>query len=225
MAALYVDAIRTVQPTGPYLLGGWSFGGAVAFEMAQQLRSRGEQVALLALFDSWSPSLGQDATGRDDVAELNLDFLREAGEIFGLKLDLTDEAVRRMGQEEALEYLLSEARKANVATVGPRQIRGLRDVYFQNVRSGRNYVPRPYDGPVTLFTAKDHPLPASAPKDHGWGALTTRALELYEVPGDHYTLLRRPLVEHLAELLRKCLARMRNAETSSTSTGNDSTTR
>ena len=57
LAALYVDAIRTVQPAGPYRLGGWSLGGTIAFEMARQLRSRGEEVALLALFDSWTQSV------------------------------------------------------------------------------------------------------------------------------------------------------------------------
>lgn len=57
MAAEYVRAIRGVQPEGPYRLGGWSFGGAVAFEMARQLRAAGARVDLLALLDSWSPSL------------------------------------------------------------------------------------------------------------------------------------------------------------------------
>lgn len=57
MAAEYVRAIRTVQPEGPYRLGGWSFGGAVAFEMARQLRRSGARVDLLALLDSWSPAV------------------------------------------------------------------------------------------------------------------------------------------------------------------------
>jgi thioesterase domain-containing protein len=61
MAAGYVRAIRTVQPEGPYQLGGWSFGGAVAFEMARQLRAAGDRVDLLALLDSWSPSLSEPA--------------------------------------------------------------------------------------------------------------------------------------------------------------------
>lgn len=61
MAAEYVRAIRTVQPKGPYRLGGWSFGGAVAFEMARQLRAEGARVDFLALLDSWSPQLS-DAT-------------------------------------------------------------------------------------------------------------------------------------------------------------------
>src|SRR5262249_47406289 len=55
MSTRYLQAMRAVQPIGPYLLGGWSLGGVVAFEMAQQLRKSGEEVGLLALIDSAVP--------------------------------------------------------------------------------------------------------------------------------------------------------------------------
>jgi acyl transferase domain-containing protein/thioesterase domain-containing protein/ubiquinone/menaquinone biosynthesis C-methylase UbiE/acyl carrier protein len=55
MASGYVKTAKAVQPTGPYLLAGWSLGGQIAFEMAHQLTDRGEKVALLVLFDSVLP--------------------------------------------------------------------------------------------------------------------------------------------------------------------------
>src|SRR5262249_30894375 len=55
MAALYIKEIRTLQPEGPYFLGGGSSGGVIAFEMAQQLHAQGQQVALLVLFDTYFP--------------------------------------------------------------------------------------------------------------------------------------------------------------------------
>lgn len=70
MAAEYVRAIRTVQPEGPYRLGGWSFGGVVAFEMARQLREAGARVDLLALLDSWSPELSGAAMTEEEVFDL-----------------------------------------------------------------------------------------------------------------------------------------------------------
>src|SRR5207245_8817734 len=57
MAAHYIDELRTVQREGPYFIGGYSFGGMVAYEMAQQLRERDEQVGLLALFDTYPGNL------------------------------------------------------------------------------------------------------------------------------------------------------------------------
>lgn len=55
MASHYIEAVRFIQPRGPYYIGGWSFGGLVAFEMAQQLLSSGHQVALLAMLDTLAP--------------------------------------------------------------------------------------------------------------------------------------------------------------------------
>ncbi|AGC46603.1 3-oxoacyl-ACP reductase [Myxococcus stipitatus DSM 14675] len=53
----YIDAIRRVQPHGPYVLGGYSFGGLLAFEAAQQLKQRGEEVQHLIMFDTYPPEL------------------------------------------------------------------------------------------------------------------------------------------------------------------------
>jgi thioesterase domain-containing protein len=66
MASLYVDAIRSVQPSGPYLLSGYSGGGVIAFEMARQLRQQGQETALLAMIDTLCPVV---PTRHHDVGE------------------------------------------------------------------------------------------------------------------------------------------------------------
>jgi amino acid adenylation domain-containing protein len=68
LAAAYLSALRQVQGSGPYLLGGWSFGGLVAWEMARQLAASGEEVALLALLDTSLPQGAMDFTGLDAAA-------------------------------------------------------------------------------------------------------------------------------------------------------------
>jgi hypothetical protein len=78
LAARYIEALRAVQPPGPYLLGGWSMGGLVAFEMAQQLRQQGQQVALVALIDTWAEAHGQEFTTEDWTALLN-SFAQRSG--------------------------------------------------------------------------------------------------------------------------------------------------
>ncbi|WP_253910536.1 non-ribosomal peptide synthetase, partial [Pyxidicoccus fallax] len=73
MAARYLEAVREVQPEGPYLLGGWSMGGRVAYEMARQLEARGEAVGLLVVIDA----RGQDAEVRrteEQEVEVVLEF-------------------------------------------------------------------------------------------------------------------------------------------------------
>ena len=70
MAAYYIQAMQTVQPTGPYLLGGWSMGGVVAFEMAQQLHAQGQPVALLAMLDGRIPTPDDDVSGAGRRSDL-----------------------------------------------------------------------------------------------------------------------------------------------------------
>jgi pimeloyl-ACP methyl ester carboxylesterase len=65
MARRYLEALRRVQPEGPYLLGGWSMGGLIAFEMVQQLQSAGQEIALLALLDSQTPA----SFGETDISD------------------------------------------------------------------------------------------------------------------------------------------------------------
>ncbi|HEU4322800.1 MAG TPA: amino acid adenylation domain-containing protein [Roseiflexaceae bacterium] len=77
MAALYIEAICAQQPAGPYLLGGWSLGGVVAYEMARQLQARGEEVALLALIDTEAGSIGQAPLEADAAEWLSAMFAHD----------------------------------------------------------------------------------------------------------------------------------------------------
>lgn len=76
MACDYLDQIRGIQPGGPYLLLGWSFGGLVADEIASQLQSQGECETLVALLDSY-PSDQQSSPHIPDDSELLADLLKE----------------------------------------------------------------------------------------------------------------------------------------------------
>ena len=79
MATHYIEAMRGVQPSGPYLLGGWSFGSLVAFEMAHRLVADGSEVALLAFIDMGIPV--DDSLGRQDTAALLVNMVKSfAGE-------------------------------------------------------------------------------------------------------------------------------------------------
>ena len=83
MATHYINALRTVQPAGPYHLGGWSMGGVIAFEMAQQLHAQGQEVDFLALLDARVPTSHDSFEGENFEARLLADFIR----YFGLSLE------------------------------------------------------------------------------------------------------------------------------------------
>ncbi len=96
MARRYLEAVRRLQPEGPYMLGGWSIGGNIAFEMAQQLQSAGQEVGLLALIDTYHPSVMNYAVEADDEKRL-LQFKSDMLAV-GMDPDLDPDQFNRLYQ-------------------------------------------------------------------------------------------------------------------------------
>ncbi|MFP2908689.1 non-ribosomal peptide synthetase [Pyxidicoccus sp. 3LFB2] len=206
MAAYYIEAIRTVQPHGPYLLGGWSMGGVVAFEMTRQLQRRGERVEVLALIDPSPTREARDATGEDAAPDTVALFARDLGRLTGLPLpELSGEA----GPEELLQAVLEEGRRHGVLIpeAGLPELRTLLQVFSANVRALRGYSPRPIDARLAVLRAADSVDASAGRLDRGWGDQSTQGVEIQEVPGDHYGLLQPPHVQVLAERLKALLER------------------
>jgi thioesterase domain-containing protein len=158
IASQYIEAIETVQPVGPYFLGGHSFGGQVVFEMAQQLQSKG-QVAYLTILDTSAPVSQLDRL--DDRS--NWDSARWISvvaeiveELIGENLAISYEDISALTPDEQFSYL-----KQQLEMVGflPPQtdiklVRGLLQVY--RVQSQTDYVPlNTAPIPITLFRAQD----------------------------------------------------------------------
>lgn len=215
MAASYRSEMIRLTP-GPYHLGGWSLGGVVAFELARQLAETGSEVALLAIVDS-TPSPdgadeGNDSDEADDARWL-MDIADYLERLWGLDLGLSYEALRELPPEsQALRFLAAMKRTSFGAAGGAslEQLRRLLRVFKTNVRAFRRYRPRPYPGPITLFrvaAAAGQPedpedvAAAAAEPTLGWGALSTRPVEIETVPGDHISALAEPHVRVLAARL------------------------
>ena len=206
MAACYIEAIRTVQPDGPYLLGGWSMGGAVAFEMARQLQRRGERVDVLALIDPSPTREVRDASGDGAAPDTVAHFASDLGRLMGLQLpELPSEA----GPEELLRAVLEEGRKHGVLIpeAGLPELRTLLQVFSANVRALRAYAPKRIDGPLTVLRAADSFDISAEGRVRGWGDKCAQGVEIQEVPGDHYGLLQLPHVQVLADRLTALLER------------------
>jgi thioesterase domain-containing protein/acyl carrier protein len=186
----YVDQIRKVQPTGPYHLLGWSFGGLVANAIAARLRADGERVALLALLDAY-PSGGQDTRATDSRARIRsilealgfdpetVDGVRDLDGVVGL--------CRRTGGPFGD---LEETRLAAVLTV-----------WAAGIELAAAYTPAPFDGPVLFFTAaRDHPEGAA----RVWETLTGASVEDHRIDCHHGQLTQpRPLAQIAEAIERK----------------------
>jgi thioesterase domain-containing protein len=205
MAAQYVEELSRVCRAGPYFLGGWSMGGVVAFEMARQLRARGDQVALLAMIDSRLPPPAHELV-KDDLA-----LLMNFGQDLGLspeELPCTREELLLLSPDEQLAALMSQAKKAQLLPpdVEIGLVRCLFEVYKSNLRALPGYAPPVYQGRVTLFRAAEQGAWSRPDEIMNWDAWASRGVETYSVPGNHYTMVREPNVRVLAEGLAHCIA-------------------
>ena len=180
LAALYLEALRAVRSEGPYRLGGHSFGGVVAFEMARQLVERGDEVAFLGVMDMAPPEMLQK-----DRIEAAL--VRESARI-------------SQGQE-------TRESKGGTSVQNRAEIAELNKLHWEAL-SG--YRPRHYRGMITLFRAQSsHALYSRTLRSDpalGWNDFTAKKAEVHIVPGDHFSMLEEPHVRVLAERLMSCLA-------------------
>jgi amino acid adenylation domain-containing protein len=184
MAAFYLQEIREVQPRGPYLLAGWSMGGLIALETAERLRAAGEEVVLVAMLDTDLSADGAAADEMDDqstvrwlVPHLNLSW----AELKGLPPDRQWQRI---------------AERADLAGgIGGAEIRRLAEVCRAHLAAFARYQPRSYQGRAVLFRAED-----ARDLDPRWKSLCPR-LRMEAVPGNHYSMLRKPHVETLIDRL------------------------
>jgi thioesterase domain-containing protein/acyl carrier protein len=199
LAAAYLAEIRTVQPEGPYFLGGLSFGGMVAFEMAQQLHKCGQEVGLLALFDTPTPWAAAPKPRRRRLAG-HLGNLRR----FGLAYILYK-------LQKRIEWLLRLVPRQDSAS---RIIADKGRLRHLLVETAAGYEMRSYSGRIALFILAQRdgitdglfdPALQDIDPQLGWGRLAPGRVEVHEVPGEHVGLLQEPFVRVLAEKLTGCL--------------------
>jgi amino acid adenylation domain-containing protein len=206
MASSYLEAIRSVQPEGPYLLGGWSMGGLIAYEMAQQLTAQGQTVALLTLIDTYAPAIQPSHSLSDD------DLIAAFAYDLGLPIEqpaLSTERYASMEHDQRYVAILSAAQDNGLlpAHFTPADIRRLFDVFRNNLSAMDMYQPQPYPGALTLLRADEALYPNVLDPTLGWGALACDGVEVHCVPGTHYTLMSTPNVQRLAAQLEASLQR------------------
>jgi amino acid adenylation domain-containing protein len=199
MASHYIKELVAVQPHGPYAILGYSFGGLVAFEIAQQLLAAGQEIALLAILDLKSPNLPK---ARPSFAKSigihfkNLGQLPERGKIKYIR-DRID--YRLTNKFDYKEFLIK-----SLAGVAPPSAE-LLDIIDANFQAIRSYSIRPYAGNATLFRCQVQTLDYALSADLGWSELIAGNLEIFNIDSIHYGMLREPSIKVVAEKLKLCL--------------------
>ena len=190
MAASYIEALRPRLDGQPWLLGGWCYGGIVAYEMARQLVAAGQPEPLVILIEAWAQSPADPAAAR------KLTLTKVSG-LLGMPLSA------KLGY---LRHRLA-ARKKSADPVPAAADDGFsRSVIYQtNLRAIARYQPAAYLGKLHLLLADDHGHDTIPVKNAGWHALGARC-EVHAITGGHDLALRPPHVTRLAETITRLLA-------------------
>lgn len=208
MGTYYLDAMREIQPEGPYYLGGWSLGGLIAFDVAQRLRRQGKGIALLTLIDSYTPSLLRTLYKKDlpDVEEIELwrMLLDEFAKLVGIDRTESLAMLEQADSEDQLQHLAELALEVGVLPPGfqMEQAVQLLPMIKAHRQAVQSYEPQPYTGDILLFTAANSRL-EKAEELNGWTELIDGRIASVQIAADHYSIMQEPHVQQLAKHLNQ----------------------
>jgi thioesterase domain-containing protein/acyl carrier protein len=195
MAAGYREEMLRYQPEGPFVLGGWSMGGFLAYEVARQLSEQGHRAYLL-MIDSDIPDITLPDTeiGRHQAFLINLTLGPPAPTAVAAIDAAPPDAVVRTARDTAVAHGLLPA---EVDTAGYER---LMRIHENDLRVVSAWQPKPLDQPAVLFVAEEEgerpdPVPF-------WRAVCPR-IEVHTAPGDHFTI---GAGDRLGELARRAAA-------------------
>lgn len=208
MAEHYVALIKHVQPDGPYYLLGHSFGGIVAFALAQKLRQKGDEVGLLGLLDSYNPThalaLYKKSSQRNEAIETLL--LNGLPESAPKKINaLTDQERIKEFHKQLLDAAVDYGIElpdldSDVNLEFASQIYNL---LKHNARIALQYPMTSYPGDIVYFAAQKTTTKLE-PVD-GWARFVDGELKYEIIPGNHFTMMLAPQVDVLAAHIKESL--------------------
>jgi len=205
MASVYIEALKKVQPSGPYYLGGWSLGAYIAWEMAVQLTQAKEEVAFLGIVDIPPPAIGKIA---------NLKLLAKF--IFTqVLLHVWPDVYDFLGIEKSSA---TQKQPQNLSLLSIKILQFLKKIVYRipaaarlllvlqaNTKAMNSYIPSFYGGKITLLRT-DKPMGSSFDEPTlGWNKFAKTEIEVHLFPGNHFTLLRQPHVHTLSQQLKSFL--------------------
>lgn len=192
MATEYIRAIRQVQSEGPYAIGGWSFGGIVAYEIAVQLTDQGHHVAPLVIIDAgilYSFAVVRTLFHNDNVPLFHLSEL---------------------DSEQLLPDFHEASTSAQLVPPGASRdmTRRILTVFKQNVEAAYSYRPRTYPAEAVLIRSTEPFLRVRLRRDplQEWTELCQGGVQQRMTSGNHLNMMHHPHAAHLAQHLRACLA-------------------
>ncbi|MBW4476883.1 MAG: amino acid adenylation domain-containing protein [Tolypothrix brevis GSE-NOS-MK-07-07A] len=205
MASHYIQEIQKIQPNGPYFLLGWSFGGFVVYEMAQQLYSQGEKVDLVGMIDSTRPGYSKRSPFLIRVfLHLNNIFRRGPAYIWEKAVGWSNQGKYEI-QQRYKRYVNATQHLLDITPHLADDDEHL-EVIGANVQALDKYIFQVYPGRMTLFRTEDEnryeAIGETYDPQFGWGDIITGGIDINYIPGSHLSVMEEPYVQVIAEQLK-----------------------
>ena len=205
MAAHYISEIKTVNPHGPYALGGFSFGGIIAFEMAKQLKAEGKKVKTVALFDSYvyphyyysNPLVKNIILKLYSVCHLIFMGFNMFSSVKNFK--------RRYGLLKIKTYGWYLVMRYGSETQNQLQFNRTSKIDEYHELASLKYYLIPQNIQVALFRSSENIYFAHDYNLLGWKKIASGGIKKYMMPGNHSELFLSPVVEVLGSSLQQVL--------------------
>jgi pimeloyl-ACP methyl ester carboxylesterase len=200
LALRYLDEMMKIQQNGPYRLGGFSFGGLIAYEIARHLIDIGEEVNILALFDTVHPRFSQTLTFGNRLRYL-------VGYVFSRLKKYTGNVLRgdfHHLKSDTCDFVSNSRRRvfwllgrAGGRLIGRKLPNGLRSEGFDTIAAWHRYVPAPYSGKMVLFNSAHRRSALACDLTLGWKTVVSGGIDVYIISARHDKMFQQPQVLEL----------------------------
>ncbi len=205
-ASRYISDMRSIQPSGPYLLGAWSYGGLVAHEMVHQLQAVGETVNALVLVDSHLSLIGQTP----EINQLYCLAAKDLARLHQAELTLEPQELAGLDEDAAFTRVMEQVSQAGfLSQQGQAQLHQFLAVYRANAHAAYRHKPSTVKTRTLLLQPEGGDPSFYSQAVELWRAQLGNELEAAPMQGDHFSCLQVENVEHLASQIETFLKELR----------------
>jgi thioesterase domain-containing protein len=214
LARTYVEEVRTVQASGPYVVGGFCLGGDIAFEMAHCLHDDGDEVALVVMVDNpraehvnTAPSRGLRRIANRAGTRVAVEWSAMAELPWRARAAHVGDRASLVAQKAgaAFEKLATDREGALPFGLGHSRTYRHAELAALHEKAYFDYEPRRYAGAVAIFRAERQPLGRRHDPSLGWSGLVDGPLILHSLPGHRIGVLSEPRVQRVAPIIEAAI--------------------
>ena len=233
MASHYIQAMQTIQPQGPYFIGGHSFGGKVAFEIARQLHHQNQAIGLLVMIDIQAPSPEEKRLvsyyEKWDETRWLIELVEAIEITVSNRLETTYEQLKKLTLQEQFIYVLDQLQTVNILAPNTeiKHLKTMMEVYKANSLAVAFYLPQGnYPFPIVVLRTEEISIDeanqdsfvqiySKLGKDStlGWNQFSSQPVNVHFIPGTHVSMMIEPNIQVLAKQLKICLEKAQRKET------------